>query len=130
MNTLKRFVRTHAGRGTLGVYLACLLIAWPPSLSWMVAACVLWWSIRHLRMAFRWLDAESQPWPAAFVLREGAAPALVPIFAGTGDALDMATQLDMAARGNHTGVVVASWDITPSATPACDEDADWQRQSA
>lgn len=88
---IKRFLLSHAGKGTAGICLADLLIAWPDALGWMVAGYLLYWAIGHFREAFRSLDAE----PA--VLRAEVVPSV--------DPLDMATQLDMAALG--TGRVPA-----------------------
>jgi hypothetical protein len=122
MKALKRFFKTHAGRGTIGVYLAALLIAWPPALSWMAAACVLWWAARHLRQSFRVAD-ESQPSPGSVPVRADSVPARP-----AGDPLDLATQLDMAVRGSLT--VVPGFEIVPVAVPVRDDAADWQRQCA
>ena len=55
---MKAFLNSNAGKGTVGVYLAGLLLAWPPALSWLVAAVMLAFAIRQFRESFRQLDAE------------------------------------------------------------------------
>jgi len=57
---MRAFFKTHAGKGTVGVYLAVLLIVWPPALSWLAAAALLWWAIRHLRLSFAVMEAEER----------------------------------------------------------------------
>jgi hypothetical protein len=121
MKALKRFFKTHAGRGTLGVYLAALLIAWPPALSWMAATRVLWWAARHLRQSFR-LAGESQPSTGSAAVRADSVPGIP-----AGDPLDLATPLDMAVRGRLT---VVPFEIVPVAVTVRDDAADWQRQCA
>jgi hypothetical protein len=61
MNLPMRFLRSHPGKGTIGVCLANLLIVWPDALSWLVAAGLLCWATGHLRQAFRSLDGDSRP---------------------------------------------------------------------
>jgi len=57
---MRAFFTSHAGKGTVGVYLAVLLIVWPPALSWLAAAALLWWAIRHLRLSFAVLEASAR----------------------------------------------------------------------
>ena len=56
---MKRFLMTHAGKGTAGIYLASLLIFWPPALSWMAAAAAIVFSLREFRESFRQIDGET-----------------------------------------------------------------------
>jgi hypothetical protein len=47
------FFDSHAGKGTVGVCLAGLLIGWPPAFPWIAAVALLQWSARHFVMAFK-----------------------------------------------------------------------------
>ena len=51
------FFRSHAGLATIGMCLVCLLLSWPPAISWLMATLLLAFSIHHLFEAFRELDA-------------------------------------------------------------------------
>lgn len=55
------FFFCHAGKATMGVSIAALLLAWPPAISWLTAAALLWWSVRHLQAAFRALETPAAP---------------------------------------------------------------------
>jgi hypothetical protein len=109
----KRFFSSHAGKGTAGVLLADLFIAWPDALSWMVAGCALWWAIQHFRQAFRSLDAESEP------MEEVTVTATAEV-----------TPLDRATQHENLPAVVPGWEIVPAETPPEDEAAHWERRSA
>jgi Co/Zn/Cd efflux system component len=54
--TLKKFLFSPAGKGTVGIFLTSLFLAVPPALSWVTAAIVLSWAVWHLREAFRLLE--------------------------------------------------------------------------
>ena len=72
METVKKFLFSHAGKGTAGVVVADLLTACPPALSWLTAGCLLCWAIGHFRMAFRSLHSgrlRTGESPVAVVLR-------------------------------------------------------------
>jgi arginine exporter protein ArgO len=69
---MKSFLHSHAGKGTVGVYLAGLLLAWPPTVSWLGAVYLLAFAVRHFREAFRQLDAAEE---AAADRREMVTPA-------------------------------------------------------
>jgi hypothetical protein len=94
-DAFKRFFESHAGKTVAGVVLADLLFSWPDLLGWAVAGYLLYWSIGHLRQAFRLMDAEDEepPVPVEAAVRTEDLPGLP-----DGDPLDMATRLDMAAR--------------------------------
>jgi hypothetical protein len=50
--TIREFFETHAGKATLAVFACALHLAFPPALAWTVAAGLLWYAARHLRLAF------------------------------------------------------------------------------
>ena len=56
---MKDFMLTSAGKAVFGVFLSALLLAWPPALSWLVAAVSLVFAVQHLRESFRRLDADA-----------------------------------------------------------------------
>jgi hypothetical protein len=58
--SLNGFLSTHSGKATVAVALATLLIAWPPAVSWLTAAALIWWAARHLRLAFRASEREQR----------------------------------------------------------------------
>lgn len=53
---MKWFVKSHAGKGTAAVYVACILIIWPPALSWAAAVVALCFAWREFKSSFRQLD--------------------------------------------------------------------------
>jgi arginine exporter protein ArgO len=55
---MKWFLKTHAGKGTAAVCGACILIIWPPALSWSAAVVVLYFAWREFRSSFRQIDRE------------------------------------------------------------------------
>jgi hypothetical protein len=79
---MRSFFRSPAGVGTIAVYAAGLLLAWPPALSWLVAVVMLVFAIGQFRESFRRLDAEETATPK-------------PI-----DRSDTATVLALPARGD------------------------------
>jgi hypothetical protein len=54
---MKTLLHTHAGKGTVGITLAALLLAWPPALSWMVAAAAIVFAAGQFRRSFERIDA-------------------------------------------------------------------------
>ena len=52
------FLRSHAGRATLGLGLFAGLFLWPPMLSWLAATFSLAYALHHYREAFRRAEAE------------------------------------------------------------------------
>lgn len=58
-----KFFESHAGKGTLGVAVSALLLAWPPACAWILAALLLGWSSTHLRAAFEEIEGEDHPTP-------------------------------------------------------------------
>ena len=50
---MKAFLRSPAGKGTLAVYLAGVLFAWPPALSWLVASILVVFAVLQFRVSFR-----------------------------------------------------------------------------
>ena len=102
---VKAFLLSHAGKGTVGVVLADLLIAWPDALAWMVAGVALVWAGKQFRQSFRSLSAS----PAVSMRAEVV------------DLLDQATALDMAAHAVPCPAVVVEQQV---AVPA------WRRLPA
>jgi hypothetical protein len=60
---MKAFLLSNAGKGTLGVFLTCLILVWPLVASWLVAGLTLCFAGLHFREAFRLLDAELEGAP-------------------------------------------------------------------
>ena len=56
--TIREFVESDAGQGTLLVCTACGILAWPPALYLLVAAILLAFSFLRFREVFRRIDAE------------------------------------------------------------------------
>jgi hypothetical protein len=54
------FFHSHAGKGTVGVCLAGLLIGWPPAFPWIAAVALLQWSARHFILAFKEAERDEQ----------------------------------------------------------------------
>jgi hypothetical protein len=54
------FFQSHAGKAVVGVCLAGLLIVWPPSVSWIAAAALLQFGVRHLMLAFKEVERDEQ----------------------------------------------------------------------
>jgi hypothetical protein len=69
------FFKSHAGKGTVGVCLAGLLIGWPPAFPWIAAVALLQWSSRHFILAFKETERDTQtPARVAAVAPSLAAP--------------------------------------------------------
>ena len=51
-----RCLASHAGKGAFGVCVAALLLAWPPAGAWIMAVCLIGWSVSHLKASFRELE--------------------------------------------------------------------------
>jgi hypothetical protein len=54
------FFHSHAGKAVIGVVGAVFLIAWPPALPWLAAAALLQFGVRHLVLAFKEMEVETQ----------------------------------------------------------------------
>jgi hypothetical protein len=54
------FFQSHAGKAVVGVVGSVFLIAWPPAFPWIAAVALLQFGVRHLVLAFRELDRETQ----------------------------------------------------------------------
>jgi hypothetical protein len=62
---VKGFLRSPAGQGTLAVYAAGLLLAWPPALSFLVALILFGVAARQFCESFRSLDEQAADPPQA-----------------------------------------------------------------
>jgi hypothetical protein len=78
------FFKSAAGKGTVGVFLSCLIIVFPVVGTWLVAGLTLTFAVFQLRESFRRLDAAEEA--AARRQQLGtAAPATVPAVIKAGD---------------------------------------------
>jgi hypothetical protein len=57
---MKAFLFSDAGKGTIGVCLACLIIVVPVVGTWLVAGLTLLFAAHHLREAFRRIEEEPE----------------------------------------------------------------------
>lgn len=87
------FLASHAGLGTAGVLLACLLFAWPPACSYLLSVAILVWACHHLRRACDALEHDQ-------IEADGMAlpPSEQPELSGL-DADSVRSQLGAADRG-------------------------------
>jgi hypothetical protein len=72
--SLKAFLRSPAGKATVAVYAAGLLLAWPPALSWLVAAILLAVAVKQFCTAFTEAEPEADA-PAVRIAAITAVPA-------------------------------------------------------
>jgi hypothetical protein len=75
---MKQFLRSPSGKGTIAVYLAGLLLSWPPALSWLVAFILGVFAIRQFWESFHELD------DATAVAEQGYGQPLATLAAATG----------------------------------------------
>jgi hypothetical protein len=61
------FLKSNAGKGTIGVFLACTIIVWPLVASWLIAALILAFAVHHLRESFRQVDEAFKATPTTSV---------------------------------------------------------------
>jgi hypothetical protein len=56
---MRAFFRTHAGKGTGAMYVAALILAYPPSLSFLAAGIAFVFAIDQFRQSFRQVRLEA-----------------------------------------------------------------------
>jgi hypothetical protein len=102
---LYRCLASHSGKGVFGVCVAALLLAWPPAGAWIMAVCLLGWSVSHLKASFRELEhAEDSQAGGRMAMPSGQlADASGSGPAGVGPPLDAADVGRALPRGRHPG---------------------------
>lgn len=110
------FLLTRWGKGTAGVLLACLLLAWPPAIAYVTAVVLLVYASHQLRLAFHELEAD------AVVLPTGECPDdALGGHAGFGPPLDephLGGGLAVTGRGAGPGGIEA---ILDTRRPPCSD---------
>jgi hypothetical protein len=75
---MRAFLKTNAGKGTMGVCLTALILVWPLVASWLVAGLTLFFAVHHLREAFRRLEADAPAPPRRIDLPDTGTALAVP----------------------------------------------------
>jgi hypothetical protein len=60
---MKAFFRSHAGKGTLAVYFAALVVAYPPALALLAGGAAFVFAIHEFRQSFRQISREAAERP-------------------------------------------------------------------
>jgi len=106
---IKNFMKSHAGKGTFLVYLAALMVLWPPLLTFIAAGACIVLAVREFRESFRQIDKD-----AARRRRE--------------EAFDATVAVNIAARGVAVPAVVEP--AAQSAAPGQEPLPEWLRLPA
>jgi len=98
-----RCLASHAGKGAFGVCVAALLLAWPPAGAWIMAVCLIGWSVSHLMASFRELEhaGDSQAGGHMAMPSRQLADASGGVPAGVGPPLDAADVGRSLPGGRH-----------------------------